>query len=95
MEKINMASLVCMILCDHMCRPSRMKHRHIVCDHRHISRKALVAYKMLYPSNQLPPTHGVQNIPWAATMPKKNPNAEFCPQPNVHVDQRDAANLGI
>lgn len=33
--------------------PSRMKYRHIACDHSHISRKALVAYKMLFSSKLL------------------------------------------
>lgn len=48
-----------------------MKRCHIACDPGHISRKALVAYKLLFSSNQLSPGHREESIPLAATMPKK------------------------
>jgi hypothetical protein len=78
-----------------MCCPSRMKHHHIACDHRHISRKALVAYKMLFPSNQ--PASNPRSMKHSSVShdAKETQAQSLCPQPSVHLGQRDAANLGI
>lgn len=63
-------------------------HRHIACDHGHISREALEADKMLFSSKRLSPGHRVEKHSPDSHHAKETQMQSLRPQPHVHVGQK-------